>query len=116
MKLPNREKAFVPREKIVDYLLSFVHKDGRAKAEFFTRFGFASESWEVLPTRSKAAPPLRMSKKRKPLRLKCVILLKVNSLRRTDSNHPFALCGLSNQTRTCRGLPRRIRLEEKAND
>ena len=48
MRLPNREKTSVPREKIVDYLLSFVHKDGRAKAEFFTRFGFASESWEVL--------------------------------------------------------------------
>ena len=48
MRLPNYEKAFVPREKIVDYLLSFVHKDGRAKAEFFTRFGFASESWKVL--------------------------------------------------------------------
>jgi hypothetical protein len=48
MKLPNHEKATVPREKIVDYLLSFVHKDGRAKAEFFTRFGFTAESWEVL--------------------------------------------------------------------
>ena len=48
MKLPNYENAIVPREKIVDYLLSFVHKDGRAKAEFFTRFGFSKENWEVL--------------------------------------------------------------------
>jgi hypothetical protein len=48
MKLPNHEKAIVPREKIVDYLLSFIHKDGRGKAEFFTRFGFAAEHWEVL--------------------------------------------------------------------
>ena len=48
MKLPNYEKAIVPREKIVDYLLSFVHRDGRAKAEFFTRFGFTSGNWEVL--------------------------------------------------------------------
>ncbi|HSK71402.1 MAG TPA: hypothetical protein VK892_06885 [Pyrinomonadaceae bacterium] len=48
MKLPNREKAIVAREKVVDYLLSFVHKDGRAKAEFFIRFGFTSENWEVL--------------------------------------------------------------------
>lgn len=47
MKLPNLEKAVVPREKIVDYLLSFIHKDGRAKAEFFTRFGFADEHWGV---------------------------------------------------------------------
>jgi hypothetical protein len=48
MKLPNYEKAIVPREKIVDYLLSFVHKDGRAKAEFFMRFGFLAEHWEIL--------------------------------------------------------------------
>jgi hypothetical protein len=47
MKLPNHEKAVVPREKIVDYLLSFIHKDGRAKAEFFTKFGFASENWQA---------------------------------------------------------------------
>ena len=48
MKLPNHEKAIIAREKIVDYLLSFVHKDGRSKAEFFTRFGFTAEHWEVL--------------------------------------------------------------------
>jgi hypothetical protein len=48
MKLPNHKQAVVPREKIVDYLLSFVHKDGRAKAEFFTRFGFSHENWIVL--------------------------------------------------------------------
>jgi hypothetical protein len=48
MKLPNYEKAIIAREKIVDYLLSFVHKDGRSKAGFFTRFGFSSENWEVL--------------------------------------------------------------------
>ena len=46
MKLPNLEKAIVPREKIVDYLLSFVHKDGRAKAEFFMRFGFTKKIGE----------------------------------------------------------------------
>ncbi len=39
MKLPNHEKAFVPREKIVDYLLSPFHKDGKGKAAFFKRFG-----------------------------------------------------------------------------
>ncbi|HEX8734437.1 MAG TPA: hypothetical protein VF721_03890 [Pyrinomonadaceae bacterium] len=48
MKLPNHDKAIIAREKIVDYLLSFVHKDGRSKAEFFTRFGFTVEHWEVL--------------------------------------------------------------------
>ena len=48
MKLPNHEKAIVPREKIVNCLLSFIHKDGRGKAEFFTGFGFAAEHWEFL--------------------------------------------------------------------
>ncbi len=48
MKLPNYEKAIVRRKKIVDYLLSRIHKDGRGKATFFERFGFISESWEIL--------------------------------------------------------------------
>ncbi|MGH9947191.1 MAG: DUF6883 domain-containing protein [Pyrinomonadaceae bacterium] len=48
MKLPNHEIAIAPRGKIMDYLLSFVHKDGRAKAAFFSKFGFGVENWEVL--------------------------------------------------------------------
>jgi len=31
MKLPNRERAILPREKISDYLLSTTHPDGRHK-------------------------------------------------------------------------------------
>ena len=48
MKLPNYEKAFVPREKIVDYLLSPFHRDGKGKAAFFKRFGFTVELWQIL--------------------------------------------------------------------
>ena len=48
MKLPNHEQAVVPRAKIVDYLLSDSHRDGRHKAAFFKRFGYAAESWEGL--------------------------------------------------------------------
>ena len=48
MKLPNYEKANVPRSKVIDYLLSFNHPDGRSKARFFTGFGFSIESWETL--------------------------------------------------------------------
>jgi hypothetical protein len=48
MKLPNRERAVVPREKVVDYLLSPAHRDGRHKAVFFTGFGFSVERWEDL--------------------------------------------------------------------
>ncbi len=42
------QKAFVPKAKITKYLLSFTHRDGRSKAEFFTRFGFSADAWEEL--------------------------------------------------------------------
>lgn len=48
MKLPNVENALVPKPKITDYLLSFTHRDGRSKAQFFIRFGFSAENWETL--------------------------------------------------------------------
>jgi hypothetical protein len=48
MKLPNFEKAIIPREKITDYLLSSSHRDGRGKAAFFALFGFTSQSWQIL--------------------------------------------------------------------
>jgi len=48
MKLPNLQLAQVGREKIVDYLLSPTHRDGRSKHDFFVRFGFRSEAWEQL--------------------------------------------------------------------
>jgi hypothetical protein len=48
MKLPYLENAIVPASKITDYLLSAAHRDGRHKAAFFTRFGFAADDWETL--------------------------------------------------------------------
>lgn len=47
-KLPNADQAIVPREKIVDYLLSLDHQDGWGKARFFMMFGFAVERWNEL--------------------------------------------------------------------
>jgi hypothetical protein len=46
--LPDSSVARVDRTKVVDYLLSSSHPDGRAKAAFFTRCGFKVEEWEVL--------------------------------------------------------------------
>jgi hypothetical protein len=46
--LPNGERARVDRSKIADYLLALSHPDGRSKAEFFLRFGFTVEQWNVL--------------------------------------------------------------------
>jgi len=48
MKLPRFADAIVPPGKIVDYLLSDTHRDGRHKAEFFRRFGFAVDHSDVL--------------------------------------------------------------------
>ena len=43
VKLPNREKALVPKSKIAGYLLAATHPQGRHKAAFFGSFGFSLE-------------------------------------------------------------------------
>ena len=48
MMLPDSDRAQVDRAKIVDYLLSLTHPDGRGKAAFFMHFGFKVEEWELL--------------------------------------------------------------------
>ena len=45
-KLPNADQAVVDRRKIVDYLLSRRHPDGRNKAAFFFAFGSRTARWE----------------------------------------------------------------------
>jgi len=46
--LPNAINAYAERSKIVGYLLAFDHPEGGGKAEFFTRFGFTADEWQVL--------------------------------------------------------------------
>jgi hypothetical protein len=46
-KLPHIDAALIPAKKIVNYLLSETHEAGRDKANFFKRFGFTSEAWEI---------------------------------------------------------------------
>ena len=46
MKLPNAYQARIERAKVLDYLLSTSHPDGRSKAGFFSRFGFEAEQWQ----------------------------------------------------------------------
>lgn len=46
--LPNAARAIVDRRKLVDYLLSEAHPDGRGKARFFTAHGFSAAGWEAL--------------------------------------------------------------------
>ncbi len=47
-KLPNAEKVIIERKKIVKYLLNSEHHIGSSKANFFIKFGFCAEKWEVL--------------------------------------------------------------------
>jgi hypothetical protein len=50
VKLPNYERAVIPEAKITAYLLSFKHRDGHSKAEFFAKLGFMTDIWEDLRT------------------------------------------------------------------
>ncbi len=47
MNLPNADRAIVDESKVVDYLLSARHPDGRAKSAFFSAFGFRAQRWRT---------------------------------------------------------------------
>ncbi len=44
MKLPNRQKAYIPKEKLINYLFSESHPVGSSKARFFREIGFGLAS------------------------------------------------------------------------
>jgi hypothetical protein len=48
MKLPNQEFAYVPKSKLIGYLLSETHAGGRTKAKFFREFGFDESNIDLL--------------------------------------------------------------------
>ncbi|MCH7687226.1 MAG: hypothetical protein IH899_11175 [Planctomycetes bacterium] len=48
MILPQREKAYVPPEKLLKYLLSETHSVGQYKAHFFRSFGFDESNFDLL--------------------------------------------------------------------
>lgn len=48
MKLPDRDKAYIPSDKITEYLLSTTHPVGRLKARFFLAMGFSKSNMGVL--------------------------------------------------------------------
>lgn len=48
MKLPQVPNAIIPPDKLVGYLLSETHRDGRHKAAFFRSFGFNTERSDLL--------------------------------------------------------------------
>ncbi len=47
-KIPNSEQAWIPTEKLVNYLLSNVHPVGRSKAGFFRSCGYSESNLDVL--------------------------------------------------------------------
>lgn len=48
MELPNKNSAFVPSEKITEYLLSESHAVGKSKAKFFRSLGFIESNIKYL--------------------------------------------------------------------
>lgn len=48
MKLPRAAWAAVAKRKITEYLLCLEHREGREKAQWFIRYGFAAEDWRTL--------------------------------------------------------------------
>jgi len=48
MKLPYADRLEIPEAKVVQYLLSPIHRAGRGKAGFFAACGFQVDAWEVL--------------------------------------------------------------------
>lgn len=48
MKIPNADRAHIPREKLQDYILSETHAVGRFKAKFFRALGYGRDEWRAL--------------------------------------------------------------------
>ena len=48
MKLPNFQNAFVPPEKLANYLLSEIHSVGRSKALFLKNLGYDDSDTAIL--------------------------------------------------------------------
>jgi len=48
MNLPNYEKAYVPKQKLSNYLLSETHAVGKAKARYFRPLGYTEENADQL--------------------------------------------------------------------
>jgi len=46
--LPNCEKAYVPKEKLSNYILSETHAVGKAKARYFRSLGYTAENADDL--------------------------------------------------------------------
>ncbi len=49
--MPDWTEAYIPREKLTDYLLSETHAVGKWKADFFRGLGFAQDQPSVLEER-----------------------------------------------------------------
>jgi len=48
MNLPNYEKAYVPKQKLSNYLLSETHAVGKTKAKYFRSLGYTEENVDQL--------------------------------------------------------------------
>lgn len=44
MRLPYRGNSIIKSEKLVNYLLSLTHQEGKSKAKFFRRIGYSESN------------------------------------------------------------------------
>ncbi len=50
MNLPNASQAFIPKNKLINYILSETHPIGKFKAKIFRKLGFNEENADLLET------------------------------------------------------------------
>ncbi len=48
MKLPNRERAIIAPDKLIEYLLNPKHERGGTKARLLAQFGYTVDNWRQL--------------------------------------------------------------------
>ncbi len=48
MKLPNQDRAYIQPSKLIDYLLSEAHPDGKSKAKLLRAVGFDETNIDIL--------------------------------------------------------------------
>jgi hypothetical protein len=48
MKLPERDRAVIASDKLIQYLLNPSHKRGGAKARLLALFGYRTDNWQQL--------------------------------------------------------------------
>lgn len=74
-RIPNHEQAYIPGQKLRDYLLSETHAIGKAKAKFFRSLGFNDGNVELLERElmTIAHTEFVTEERKTPFGMKCIV-------------------------------------------